>query len=101
MPVPVHARCVYVGLLSVLGVCFFNDTATTEIYTLSLHDALPILSAALFALVFYVNRGFFALIGRRNGPVHMLAGLLLHQLYYHYSVTCFVYCQIEKRIRRR
>src|SRR2546427_11555795 len=25
---------------------FFNDTATTEIYTLSLHDALPILEAA-------------------------------------------------------
>src|SRR5256885_11101861 len=25
---------------------FFNDTATTEIYTLPLHDALPILSAA-------------------------------------------------------
>src|SRR3712207_8840494 len=25
---------------------FFNDTATTEIYTLSLHDALPILSEA-------------------------------------------------------
>src|SRR3712207_7994798 len=26
---------------------FFNDTATTEIYTLSLHDALPILLRAL------------------------------------------------------
>src|SRR3712207_8602154 len=27
----------------ILAVCFFfNDTATTEIYTLSLHDALPI-----------------------------------------------------------
>src|SRR5690349_22288502 len=25
-----------------LDVFFFNDTATTEIYTLSLHDALPI-----------------------------------------------------------
>src|SRR5260221_6185365 len=25
---------------------FFNDTATTEIYTLSLHDALPIFSGA-------------------------------------------------------
>src|SRR5258708_20398402 len=25
---------------------FFNDTATTEIYTLSLHDALPISNAA-------------------------------------------------------
>ncbi len=24
---------------------FFNDTATTEIYTLSLHDALPIFQA--------------------------------------------------------
>src|SRR2546426_3870370 len=28
---------------------FFNDTATTEIYTLSLHDALPILAAGLVA----------------------------------------------------
>src|SRR5436853_4975971 len=26
---------------------FFNDTATTEIYTLSLHDALPIWSGAV------------------------------------------------------
>src|SRR5437588_9089359 len=26
---------------------FFNDTATTEIYTLSLHDALPILAKRL------------------------------------------------------
>src|SRR5258708_40150852 len=26
---------------------FFNDTATTEIYTLSLHDALPILRQML------------------------------------------------------
>src|SRR2546430_12327162 len=29
-------------LLCVLPFFFFNDTATTEIYTLSLHDALPI-----------------------------------------------------------
>src|SRR2546430_13021241 len=28
---------------------FFNDTATTEIYTLSLHDALPILSLRAFS----------------------------------------------------
>src|SRR3712207_7947555 len=27
-------------------VFFFNDTATTEIYTLSLHDALPICNAS-------------------------------------------------------
>src|SRR6266496_5139331 len=29
-------------LQEVLYLFFFNDTATTEIYTLSLHDALPI-----------------------------------------------------------
>src|SRR2546427_809681 len=29
------------------AVFFFNDTATTEIYTLSLHDALPISGVAL------------------------------------------------------
>src|SRR2546425_695339 len=29
-----------------VAVFFFNDTATTEIYTLSLHDALPILTVA-------------------------------------------------------
>src|SRR5436853_5068599 len=31
-----------VGLVVSLLFFFFNDTATTEIYTLSLHDALPI-----------------------------------------------------------
>src|SRR6266496_3743288 len=30
----------------VLYFFFFNDTATTEIYTLSLHDALPISAAS-------------------------------------------------------
>src|SRR5688572_31324744 len=29
---------------------FFNDTATTEIYTLSLHDALPILGKAFLCV---------------------------------------------------
>src|SRR2546429_9046829 len=30
---------------------FFNDTATTEIYTLSLHDALPISNASVGAVL--------------------------------------------------
>ena len=34
----------YVIVVDLLFCFFFNDTATTEIYTLSLHDALPILS---------------------------------------------------------
>src|SRR3712207_7956651 len=29
-------------MYALIGFFFFNDTATTEIYTLSLHDALPI-----------------------------------------------------------
>src|SRR5471030_3503743 len=32
----------FMRCLSFLFFFFFNDTATTEIYTLSLHDALPI-----------------------------------------------------------
>src|SRR5450830_1001941 len=39
---------------------FFNDTATTEIYTLSLHDALPIYSQ----LSFEVMRNFGAIDDR-------------------------------------
>src|SRR5690554_7228404 len=34
---------------------FFDDTATTEIYTLSLHDALPITSKIHFIHLYYVN----------------------------------------------
>src|SRR2546426_10130469 len=50
---------------------FFNDTATTEIYTLSLHDALPILlsprgernwDAGLGVMAGFTSRGF------SNGP---------------------------------
>src|SRR2546430_13561445 len=35
------------GKLNVIYLFFFNDTATTEIYTLSLHDALPISSVQI------------------------------------------------------
>src|SRR3712207_7562028 len=40
---------------------FFNDTATTEIYTLSLHDALPISTRIIFSAerVFATNRLLF------------------------------------------
>src|SRR5689334_24287778 len=33
---------------------FFNDTATTEIYTLSLHDALPIFNTFLFGVIILI-----------------------------------------------
>src|SRR5260370_534184 len=36
-----------------ISLFFFNDTATTEIYTLSLHDALPIYKAIYQQLLDY------------------------------------------------
>src|SRR3712207_7497539 len=40
-------------LLFIFICFFFNDTATTEIYTLSLHDALPILPCILCKSVWW------------------------------------------------
>src|SRR3989441_9759666 len=46
---------------------FFNDTATTEIYTLSLHDALPISAVRAFssatASTFFQSRATISAFG--------------------------------------
>src|SRR5437868_15535983 len=42
--------CLFLSFSSLLFF-FFNDTATTEIYTLSLHDALPIFVVGCAAVV--------------------------------------------------
>src|SRR3989442_9512887 len=49
---------------------FFNDTATTEIYTLSLHDALPIFLALGF-LSMGVFEQFHAIAEQDNGAVFL------------------------------
>src|SRR3989475_12790469 len=41
---------------------FFNDTATTEIYTLSLHDALPIAQGERFEIPLDVVHGAVLLV---------------------------------------
>src|SRR5260370_41133130 len=47
----------HIGLSFFFFFFFFNDTATTEIYTLSLHDALPIFKATSYMAVgFYVAK---------------------------------------------
>src|SRR5437764_2730643 len=63
---------------SLVGVSFFfNDTATTEIYTLSLHDALPISLADDRLEAFYDNpnalRDYYKtpLIDRKSGSAGM------------------------------
>src|SRR2546423_15108390 len=42
LPRPIRRPCLCSPPTSRFSFFFFNDTATTEIYTLSLHDALPI-----------------------------------------------------------
>src|SRR5258708_26996197 len=90
-----------------LNCFFFNDTATTEIYTLSLHDALPILRT-----VRRVPAGFFLSsnrsknsIGATNSsslkrseehtselqsPDHLVCRLLLEKKKMRKSLTSFV-----------
>src|SRR6266704_5539584 len=52
---------------------FFNDTATTEIYTLSLHDALPISRRARRARADDPVRGH-ATAAQRAGRRHLAVG---------------------------
>src|SRR3712207_3085524 len=52
-------RCLYV---------FFNDTATTEIYTLSLHDALPICAVAVR------HEGRFVALAAQDDAEHLGEG---------------------------
>src|SRR2546430_3393726 len=51
-----------VSVLIIVIFFFFNDTATTEIYTLSLHDALPIYlrNALVAAKVMYTDNNSYA-----------------------------------------
>src|SRR4051794_41723682 len=70
---------------------FFNDTATTEIYTLSLHDALPIWSTSSSPSAAWTSRstrstGHACAVDRSEehtselqSPVHLVCRLLLEK----------------------
>src|SRR5258708_22166799 len=101
--------------LSFLFCFFFNDTATTEIYTLSLHDALPIYlrkRAAVFTLIIVSRHYGLPGDGQPTGatrseehtselqsPDHLVCRLLLEKkkknkyirVVIHAVVCCLVY----------
>src|SRR3712207_7074171 len=64
-------------MLTVVAFFFFNDTATTEIYTLSLHDALPIFNVALPAIGQDLDAGLAGLQWTVNGYTLTLAAFIL------------------------
>src|SRR6266480_7896642 len=61
--------------LSARIVFFFNDTSTTEIYTLSLHDALPTCGIEHVVVFMMENRSFDHLLGWLPGADARQAGL--------------------------
>src|SRR5256885_9925094 len=81
---------------------FFNDTATTEIYTLSLHDALPILVCVLPGHEsevdeFHCDRELVQVAGQRSeehtselqSPCNLVCRLLLEKKKCHASAHTF------------
>src|SRR2546430_12256027 len=70
---------VIVSDYAIYDIFFFNDTATTEIYTLSLHDALPILVADEHGLPEHLERHLHPPERRAHlHPLHRALHLLKH-----------------------
>src|SRR2546425_10205484 len=63
---------------------FFNDTATTEIYTLSLHDALPICLAA----------GWFAYDALCKSPIGKNTLVLAMAVFALIMVAAFIFSHV-------
>src|SRR5438477_8655090 len=73
---------------------FFNDTATTEIYTLSLHDALPI----------YVNAPLPAMTLSGERPERVGCGLDRKSTRLnssHMSISYAVFCLKKKKKKKK
>ena len=72
---------------------FFNDTATTEIYTLSLHDALPIWNQTMDLSCFY---------GFQNGkiPKYQYSALRRKKIY-GLEVTELKICKLQGEVQEK
>src|ERR1035441_11082894 len=71
---------VYICFMCISSFFFFNDTATTEIYTLSLHDALPIYDILFVGRELQSAGGLSRLQGKRLAWVLYALLLLLFAL---------------------
>src|SRR5256885_7286733 len=71
---------------------FFNDTATTEIYTLSLHDALPISPSG-----FHRGPGFLPAAGRLGPELHGVDRKSTRLNSSHLVISYAVFCLKKKK----
>src|SRR5260370_19104795 len=90
---------------------FFNDTATTEIYTLSLHDALPI--SVLGVRIGFRDSGaavaqrLHLRAGQRNAGLDHFADLVIRseehtsELQSHLNLVCRLLLEKKKRTTQR
>src|SRR5438477_11181402 len=77
---------------------FFNDTATTEIYTLSLHDALPIsvwLLRDLWHFHFYGETPLKLVAGREQIGKHT------SELQSHVNLVCRLLLEKKKKKKKK
>src|SRR5207249_9251411 len=87
--------CLHLQQLFGLQIFFFNDTATTEIYTLSLHDALPI-SNGLAAETKRNHGAERPLQNHGNGPVRAVDRKSTRLNSSHVSISYAVFCLKKK-----
>src|SRR2546430_8413270 len=77
-------------------VFFFNDTATTEIYTLSLHDALPILERERLRLLPWASHPTVTHDARQGGDDPDRKSTRLNSS--HSQISYAVFCLKKKKI---
>src|SRR5438034_10611552 len=76
---------------------FFNDTAPTEIYTLSLHDALPILSGATIPVEIHGGPGDDVIVFGGSGDAFILDRKSTRLNSSHTVISYAVFCLKKKK----
>src|SRR5437773_9613072 len=76
---------------------FLKNTPTTEIYTLSLHDALPILAFPLLTAGFFIGLGLILATRRSGGEVRSEEHT--SELQSHHDLVCRLLLEKKKVIK--
>src|SRR5260370_27168325 len=79
---------------------FFNDTATTEIYTLSLHDALPISPRTYLGPSIYRNREWGSAAPLKLRPEETRSEEHTSELQSHLNLVCRLLLEKKKKYYR-